>query len=105
MKQRILIVTTALVSLCLFIHFSPPPLANTRLGWINWQSLTGGSNFYFKRRQWLADVRTIAAGVRYLYESRTASQIEPADVVNAPHSLPVRPGISGKISGIERTDS
>jgi hypothetical protein len=105
MKQRILIVATAVVSLCLFIWLSAPPLENTRLGWINWPSLTGGKNFYFKKRQWLADVRTIAAGVRYLYESRTEGHSEPMDVVSVTHSLPLRSEVSTNISRIERTDS
>jgi hypothetical protein len=68
MKQRILTVFVALVSAFFFIKLSPATLQNGRLAWINWDSLTGKHSFYFKKRQWLADVRTIAAGVRYLYE-------------------------------------
>jgi hypothetical protein len=94
MKQRILTVFAALVFLCLFIELSQPLLQNTRLAWINWDSLTGRNNFYFKKRQWLADARTIVAGVRYLYESRTASQTSPVDVANVPPSVPRAPGIS-----------
>jgi len=104
MKQRILTVFAALVSLGLFIKLSSPPLQDTKLAWINWDSLTGRNNFYFKKRQWLADARTIAAGVRYLYESRTASQINTIDVVNVPRSLPPRPGISTNLFAIGGTE-
>jgi hypothetical protein len=103
MKQRILLVMTALVCLCLLLQLSPSPLENTRLSWINWQSLTGRNNFYFKKRQWLADIRTIAAGVRFLYESRTAGPANLLDVVNAPHLPTLRPEISTNLTGMERT--
>jgi hypothetical protein len=103
MKQRILKVMMALGALCLYIQLSPPLLENTKLAWMNWQSLTGRNNFYFRKRQWLADARTIAAAIQYLYESRKDSQINPTDVVIVPHALPLRPEISTNQSRIERT--
>jgi hypothetical protein len=101
MKQRILTILTALVCLALFVELSSPSLQNTRLAWINLDWLTGKDNFYFKKRQWLADARTIAAGVRFLYESRTVSHIDPMDVANAPQPLPARPATTTNTSGID----
>jgi hypothetical protein len=104
MKQRILTVFAALASLWLLVELSPPPLQNTKLAWINWDFLTGRNSFYFKKRQWLADARTIVAVVHYLYESRTSGQINPIDVANVPHSPP-RPGISTNLLGINGAGS
>ena len=87
MKQRILTILAALVCLCLILELSPP-------------SLTGLNSFYFAKRQWLADARTIVAGVRYLYESRMAYQTNSTDVANVPHSPPIRPAISTTSSGV-----
>jgi hypothetical protein len=84
MRQRILTILAALVSLCLFVKLSSPQLQNTRLAWINWGSLTGRNNFYFAKRQWLADARTIVAAVRYLCESSAATRINPMDVADVP---------------------
>jgi hypothetical protein len=105
MKPRILTICAALVSLCLFIELSPPTPQNTRLSWINLDFLPGRNSFYFKKRQWLADARTILAGVHYLYESRAASQINPGDVANVPRPLPPRPGISTNLLGMDETAS
>jgi hypothetical protein len=105
MKQRILTVLAALVSAFLFIELSPSSLHITKLAWINWDSLTGRHGFYFKKRQWLADARTIVAGVRFLYECRTADQANPMDVVHVPNSRPTRPEISTNLLGIDRTET
>jgi hypothetical protein len=105
MRQRILAILAALVSLCLFVKLSSPQLQNTRLAWLNWDSLTGRNNFYFTKRQWLADARTIVAAVRYLCESRTANQINPVDVAHSPHLPPARQAISTNLFGIDATVS
>jgi hypothetical protein len=105
MKQRILTVFVALVSAFFFIKLSPATLQNGRLAWINWDSLTGKHSFYFKKRQWLADVRTIAAGVRYLYEDRMAGQNRPMDVVKAASSPPTRLEVSTNHLGSNGTGS
>jgi hypothetical protein len=105
MKQRIFTLMAALVTLCLFIELSPPSLQNTSLSWINWDSLTGRNNFYFRKRQWLADARTIVAGVRFLYECGTATQSDPMDVVEAIHSPEPRSGISTNPIGMDATAS
>jgi hypothetical protein len=94
MKKRILTVFAALVSAFLFIVMSPGTFHSGRLAWINWDGMTGGHSFYFKKYQWLADARTIAAGVRYLYEDRMVGQNRPMDVVKAPYSPPTRLEIS-----------
>jgi hypothetical protein len=90
MKRRILTVFAALVSAFLIMELSPATLQNGRLAWINRDGLTGGQSFYFRKYQWLADARTIAAGVRYLYEFRTSGQSDAMEVVKAHSSPPTR---------------
>jgi hypothetical protein len=105
MKNRILTVFAALVSLGLFLELSPHTLQNTRLAWINLDFLSQHDHFYFKKRQWLADARTVVAGIRFLYERRTASQNNPLDVADVQRSAPPQVGNSNNLSGIERPAS
>ena len=91
MKKRIRSAMAALVCVCLFLVLSPNLFRDSGLAWFNWDSVTGPRNFYFAKRQWLADARTIAAAIRYLYESNIASPANPMEVVNIPHLLPLRP--------------
>src|SRR5580658_3467067 len=103
MKQRILTLMAALMTLCLFLELSPPSARNTSLAWVHWDSLTGRDNFYFKKRQWLADARTIVAGVHFLYECETAKSTDSMNVATVPRAPRPRAGISTNLIGAEVT--
>jgi hypothetical protein len=104
MKKQILSVIAALVFVCFLTELIPTMLNNTSVAWINWDSLVGRHGFYFKKRQWLADLRTIMAAFRYLYSSHTAS---PTNLVNisVPPSLPLQSEITTNLLGIDGTES
>src|SRR5208337_764573 len=101
MKKRMLTMVAALA----FVWFwlAPTMLKNTGLAWMNWDSLAGKHGFYFKKRQWLADLRTIAAAIRYLYRSNTASSISLVKVVNDPELPPTQAEISTNLLGLDGT--
>jgi len=105
MKHRILTVFAALMCLCLYLVFSLPAHQGAKLAWINMDWLVGRNNFYLKKRQWLADARTIVEGIRFLYESSTTSQIDPTDVAGTPHTLLPRAADSTNLNWIERPES
>jgi hypothetical protein len=79
MKTTFLKITAALALACLLLSSSPAMLKNTGLNWIIPSSLSLRNNFYFGKRQWLADARTVMAAVRYLYQ--TSSMVD-ADSIN-----------------------
>jgi hypothetical protein len=102
MKKRNLAAMAALVALWLCISLTPPLRNFTSLAWNNWNPSTARRNFYcfyLSKRQWLADARTIVAGIRFLYESAKASPTNPVDVVNVRHWPPLRLGISTNLFG------
>jgi hypothetical protein len=82
MKTFILKVFAALAVAGLMLSFSPSLLKNTSLAWINLDSLSMRHNFYFGKRQWLADARTIMAAVRYLCQARSADPSSPMDAIS-----------------------
>jgi len=102
MKKRILTVMAALVAAGLFIMLAPPMLNNTGPAWINGTFHVTGRNFYFGKRQWLADIRTILAAIRFLHQTRKANPTTPVDIANVPHSPPPRPAISTNLFGERR---
>jgi hypothetical protein len=81
MKKHIRTMTAALVSACLFVAMAPHQLRGTCLGWINRDAPASQHVsyfcFYIEKRQWLADVRTIAAAIAYLYETRASEATIP----------------------------
>ena len=87
MKRRISMFFVVPVSLCLFLISSSPLPQTARWAWANRDSLVGRHGFYFNKRQWLADVRTVAAGIHFLYEFRNFESC-PANVAAA---LPAPP--------------
>jgi hypothetical protein len=91
MKKRVRSVLAAVVSLGLFLVLTPNLFRDSGFSWIDWDSVTGSRTYYFARRQWLADARTIVAAIQYLYESSTSTPANPTDVVNVPHPPPLRP--------------
>jgi len=101
MKKRIRSLLAALVCGGLLLVLSPNLFRDSGFTWIKWDAITGPHNYYFAKRQWLADARTIAAAVRYLYESSTYSRTNPIEVVNVPRPVPLRP-ISTNFIGIAR---
>jgi hypothetical protein len=90
MKKRIRSAMAPLVCVGLFLVLSPNVFKECGIPWFNWDSVTGPRNFYFTKRQWLADARTIAAAIRFLYESNIGSQANPMEVVDLPHPPPLR---------------
>jgi hypothetical protein len=60
---------------------SQPALQNTKLAWVNMDWLTGSNNFYFKKRQWLADARTIVAAIKFLCRSTKYVEINRLDSI------------------------
>ena len=89
----------------MFVELSQPALQNTKLAWVNMDWLTGSDNFYFKKRQWLADARTIVAGVRFLYESRKSGEVIPADLAAVPALAPSKMRNANSHSRIENPAS
>jgi len=81
MKKQIHTMMAALVSVCLCAAMAPPQLGSAGLGWIDRDSTASQHVsyfcFYIEKRQWLADVRTFAAGIRYLYETRVSEATNP----------------------------
>jgi hypothetical protein len=86
MKKHIRKMIAALVSACLFAAMAPPQLGGTCLGQIDREAPASLHVsyfwFYIEKRQWLADARTIAEGIVYLYETRASEA-----------SIPVTPSI------------
>lgn len=105
MKTSILKVVAAIVFVCCLLNFTAPLLKNTSPAWINLDSLSLRHNFYFGKGQWLADARTIMAGIRYLYRSTFASPTNQMNVGSIPDWLDPQPGISTNLLATEGTDS
>jgi hypothetical protein len=92
----------AIVFLGVFLELSPRSLQNTSLSWLGWDKVTGHDNFYFKKRQWLADARTFVEGVSFLCNFTSFSQSSPMDVALVPSSSLDRSGNSTNLTEIER---
>jgi hypothetical protein len=103
MKKRILTAIAALLLVCFCL--APTVLKNTGLAWINWDALAGQRGFYFKKDQWLADLRTIVAAFRYLTWSYTGSPSNSLHIVNLPPVLPLQTEISTNLPGTNVTQS
>jgi hypothetical protein len=86
MKRRISMVFVVLVSLGLFLISSSPLPQIAQWAWTNRDSLVGRHGFYFNKRQWLADVRTVAAGIHFLYEFKNFES-SPANPAPPPKAL------------------
>jgi hypothetical protein len=100
MKISIRSVIVTLICVCLLAGLAPKMLQNTGPAWLHRDSLAGRRNFYFAKRQWLADARTIAAGFRYLCQSLIPSSLNPADVVKIPHLLLLQNEVPTNFFGI-----
>jgi len=100
MKTFLLKVIAVLVFVCLMLNFTPTLLKDTSLAWINVDSLSLRHNFYFGRGQWLADARTVMAGIRYLYQSGLASPTNPGNSVSSPRLPLAQPGTSTNLLAI-----
>jgi hypothetical protein len=88
MKKRIRSVLAAFVCVGLILALSPLLFPDTGY---KWRAVRGPRHSYFATRQWMADVRTIVAAVRYLYESRNYIRTNLTEVVNLPTLAPVEP--------------
>ncbi len=105
MKKRIPTVVAALVFLCFLIGLSPGLLRTAGLFWGNHDSMIGRHGFYFRKRQWLADIRTIAAAFRFLYTSHPGSQSSPISNADDPQLPPHGKEISTNLLGMDETES
>jgi hypothetical protein len=105
MKKQFPTAVAALVVLCFLIGLAPSMIRTTGLIWVNRDSLVGRNGFYFKKRQWLADLRTIVAAFRYLCTSHPASQTNPLSMDDPAQLRPHGTGISTNLLGLDVTES
>ncbi|HEV7926073.1 MAG TPA: hypothetical protein VGR14_11995 [Verrucomicrobiae bacterium] len=105
MKKRIPTVTAALVFLCFLIGLSPGLLRTPSLIWVNRDHLFGRHGFYFKQRQWLADLRTIVAAFRFLYTTHPSSQTNPVSKLDDQQLRPHGTELSTTILSMDATAS
>jgi hypothetical protein len=103
MKKRILAAIAVLGLACFWL--APGMLKNTGLAWINWDALSGQRGFYFKKNQWLADIRTVVAAFRYLASSFTGSPTNSLHIINVPPVLQLRTEIAPNLPGTNVTQS
>ena len=90
MKNRNLSVVGVCMLACAVLILAPLLLRNGGQALHNWASLSTKSNFYFRKGQWKADLRTLAACFRYLHFSRTASLTNAMKVAAAPSTQPLQ---------------
>jgi len=103
MRHRMMIILGAMLFLGIFLELSPRALKNTKLSWLSLDNVGGPDNFYFKKRQWLADARTLVEGVRFLCKFTSFSQNSPMDVAILLSSPLDGSGDSTNLAAIERT--
>jgi hypothetical protein len=90
MKKRILAVLLAMVYVCLVMEITSPMFKNAGLVWTSQVGRAGSRDFYFKKRQWLADIRTVIAVFRYLRMARAIAPSSLRDMVNVSNVPPAR---------------
>jgi hypothetical protein len=85
MKKNFLAMMAAFVSVCLFLTLAPPQLKSAALSCMDGDCQAPPHVcyfiFYIEKRQWLADARTIMAGIRYLFDSHETDTIMPTNIV------------------------
>jgi hypothetical protein len=94
MKKRISTVIAVLVLACFLAELASTMIKSTGLDRVKWESLVGRKGFYFAKRQWVADLRTLVAAFRYLCASHPVSSSPPLSMVQAPASSPLPDEIS-----------
>ena len=102
MKKRIPTMIVALVLVCFLLELAPTVLRSTGLAEVKWDSLVGRHGFYFQKRQWLADLRTIMAAFHYLCTSHPAA---PLSFVDVPPASPLQTETSTNLLGTNGTAS
>ncbi len=90
MKKRISTLIAVLVLACFLTELVPTVIKSAGLDRVKWESWVGRNGFYFAKRQWLADLRTIVAAFRYLCASHTVSSSQTLNIVQAPASSPLQ---------------
>jgi hypothetical protein len=103
MKKRISTVIAVLVLACFVTELIPTVIKSTGLDRVKWESLVGRNGLYFAKRQWLADIRTLAAAFRYLCASHTLSSSHPLNIVQVPGSSPLQNEASTNLLGTNGT--
>lgn len=105
MKKLIPAMIAAFMLVCLFVGLAPTLLKTAGLTRARWNSLVGREGFYFQKRQWLADLRTIMAAIRFLYASQPGKPNQSLDMAGLPESSPRQVGISTNLLGTNGTAS
>jgi len=105
MKTSILKVIAVVVFVCVLVGFTPTLLQNTSVAWMNADSVSMRRNFYFGKRQWLADARTLVAAARYLYQATSANASNTINVVSLPPSPRIQRETSTNLMVINGTDT
>jgi hypothetical protein len=101
MKRTILKVIAGLVLVAVILDHNPRPLESASRDWMNSNPAPPRRDFYFAKRQWLADARTIEAGIYYLYESGSDSPTSPMNVASIPSLLLMQHELATNIDGTE----
>jgi hypothetical protein len=105
MKKRIPILMLAVALACLFMSLAPSLLRHARLAQAKWSSMAGRRSFYFRQRQWLADFRTIASGVKFLYSSRKGNVTNLMEGDILPRLLPLGSNLTTHLFGMAEDES
>jgi hypothetical protein len=104
MKKSIQNLIAGLAFVCLVLNVALPLLQVTGPAWINVNSLSLRHDFYFRRGQWLADGRTLAAAVRYLFQTRSAKSTNSIQLISLPDLPAIRPRLSTNLVVADETE-
>ena len=84
MKAIILKLTAALGLACLLLISMSNWVKSTGIAGFVPGSVLMRNNFYFGKRQWLADTRTVLAAIHYLYRSRSPDPLNTNNLAKNP---------------------
>src|SRR5580693_6038956 len=105
MKKQISAVVAALLLVCFLVELAPTVIKSADMALAKWDSWVGRNGFYFKRRQWMADLRTVMAAIRFLSESRSASPTNSWNLGQFPTSSLLETEVSTNLLGTNGTAS
>jgi hypothetical protein len=105
MKKQISTVVAALLLVCFLVELAPTMINHTGLALAKWDSWRGRNGFYFKRRQWMADLRTVMAAIRFLSESQSMSPTNSWNLDRSPTSSLLETQTSTNLLGTNGTAS
>ncbi len=105
MKKQISTAVAALLLVCFLVELAPTMINSTGLALAKWDSWVGRNGFYFKRRQWMADLRTVMAAIRFLSASQSTSPTNSWNLDQAPTSSLLETQTSTNLLGTNGTAS